>query len=156
MKCFRQTSVYSHKGMTLPEVVIVLTIIGILVAAAIPNFSSLIKNADSRSAARHASAFLRLARSTAITSNRQQQVVFNQNSYGIVAGTKPYAASFPSITNWNTMPASVKSNVVTTFQFTPDGVASLGTGTLDLMDDGTLRYQVIVSTTGRISVNGPL
>ncbi len=154
-QCWR-TGILSTKGFTLPEVIVVSVIIGVLAAIALPNFAGLIRNADSRSAARHAAAFLRLARSTAISTNTEQQVVFSANNYGMVAGTASYAASFPSITNWSTMPSRISTGAVTTVQFTPNGVASLGTSTVNINDDITLRFQVIVSPTGRISVTGPL
>jgi prepilin-type N-terminal cleavage/methylation domain-containing protein len=150
-----RTSIWSSKGVTLPEVLTVIGVIAILVVIAAPNFASLIRNADSRSASRHAASFLRLARSTAIVTNTAQQVVFNGNNYGMVAGTTSYAASFPSITIWNTMSSNISTGAGTTVQFTPNGVASLGTSTVDIKDNDILRFQVIVSPTGRINVNGP-
>ncbi len=156
MKHYQRTSVCSTKGYTLPEVLVVIVIMAVLVGIAAPNFASLIRNADSRSAARHAASFLRLARSTAIATNTEQQVVFSNNNYGMVAGTTCYSASFPAITSWNTMPTNISSGTGTTIQFTPNGVASLGERTVDIRDNGTLRYQIVVSPTGRISVNGPM
>ncbi len=152
-----RTMICSKKGFTLLEVIIVMVIIGILATIATPQFASLIRNADARSAARHAASFLRLARSTAIATNTEQQVVFNNSSYGMVAGTACYSASFPnSITDWNTLPGNISTGAVYTFQFTPNGVASFATSTVNINDNGILRFQVIVSPTGRINVNGPL
>ncbi len=155
MKYCRRT-IRSSKGVTLPEVIVVAAIIAILATIASPNLAALIRNADSRSAARHGAAFLSLARSTAISTNTEQQVVFNNRSYGMVAGTSSYAASFPSITSWNTMPVNISTGAVYTFQFTPNGVASGATSTVNINDNGITRFQVIVSPTGRINVNGPL
>jgi len=156
MRQRKQTSIWSSKGFSLPEVLTVIGVIAILAVIAIPNFASLLRNAESRSAARHAAAFLRLARSTAINTNTAQQVVFSANNYGMIAGTTSYAASFPSITIWNSMSSNISSGPAVTIQFTPNGVASLGTSTVDIKDNDILRFQVIVSATGRISVNGPM
>ncbi len=157
MKYRGRSRIYSSEGFTYIEMIVVIAMIAILAAIAAPNFASLIRNADSRSAARHAAAFLRLARSNAIATNTEQQVVFNNSSYGMVAGTSSYAASFPSpITNWTTLPSNISTGDVYTFQFTPNGVASGATSTVNINDNGITRFQVIVSPTGRINVNGPL
>jgi type IV fimbrial biogenesis protein FimT len=156
MKYHRRTGICSSKGYTFLELLAVIAIIAILAAIAAPNLASLIRNADSRSAARHAAAFLRLARSTAITTNRAQQVVFSGNNYGMAAGATSYTSSFPGITIWNTMPSNISTGAGTTVQFTPNGVATLGTSTVDIKDNDILRFRVIVSPTGRINVNGPM
>jgi hypothetical protein len=53
------------------------------------------------------------------------------------------------------MSSNISTGAGTTVQFTPNGVASLGTSTVDIKDNDILRFQVIVSPTGRINVNGP-
>jgi prepilin-type N-terminal cleavage/methylation domain-containing protein len=160
MRHCSRTSIRSAKGVTLIELIVVMVIIGILAAIAAPNFIALIRNADYRSTARHAASFLRQAKSTAITTNREQQVVLRANKYGMVASPQAFGtqtASWPAITIWNTMPVDVKTGATQTIQFTPNGIASLVTGTVNITDStGTNRYQIIVSSVGRISVIGPL
>jgi Tfp pilus assembly protein FimT len=142
------------------ELIVVMVLIGIIAAIAAPNFVALIRNADYRSTARHGASFLRQAKSTAITTNKEQQVVFTANKYGMVASPQAFGtqtASWPPITIWNTMPIDVKTGATQTIQFAPNGIASLVTGTVNITDSaGANRYQIIVTLTGRISVNGPL
>lgn len=163
------TIIRSAKGMTLPEVLTVCVIIAIMAAIATPYYIKWIQNTDYRSAARHAVSILRQAKSNAIATNREQQVVFmvknNRYSYATVGSPQSYAtptASWPGITStmWVPMPSEVKTGATKTIQFTPNGLMSSPTGTtactIPINDiGGTKRYDIIVSAAGRISINGP-
>jgi len=152
-----RTGILYNKGFTLIELVFVVVIIATLVAIASPRVIDYIRMADSRSAAFHSLSVLRRARSTAISTNLEQQVVFNNGTYGTIAGNQAFGATFPPIptSGWTTM-ALVSTGPITTIQFIPNGSASV-TGTVSINDNnGILRYQIVVSQTGRISMTGPL
>jgi len=158
MTC-RRKRIYSEKGFTLQELIVVMIIIGIVASIAFPSIISYTRYANARLAAREAVSLLRQAKSAAITTNTEQQVVFNNNQYGSVAGNQAYSSTFPLITNLTTMPSNISTNPVTTILFTPNGAATLFTGktsTVNINNNTTLCYQVIVTYTGRISANGPL
>lgn len=67
----------SRKGITLIELMIIVVIIGIVAAMAVPRFGRTISRLKFRNAARHMVSKLRLARSTAITNKGQFGVYFD-------------------------------------------------------------------------------
>jgi type IV fimbrial biogenesis protein FimT len=64
---------YNQRGFTLVELMIGVVIMGILLAAAIPNYKDWIQNAQIRTAAESISAGLQLARAEAIRRNKSVQ-----------------------------------------------------------------------------------
>ena len=63
------------RGVTLPELLVVITIIGLAVAVAVPAMTDSIRGARLRSAARQFEATLRAARIVAVTMQRDTQVL---------------------------------------------------------------------------------
>lgn len=79
----------SHKGFTLVEIMIVLVIMGIMAAIAVPNLKTYMAQRRLNGAVRQVFGDLMAARQRAITENRNIGVVFSSNnhSYTIFADT---------------------------------------------------------------------
>jgi prepilin-type N-terminal cleavage/methylation domain-containing protein len=74
---------FGHKGFTLVEVIVVVAIIGIMAAIAVPNFLSWLPNMRLNSAARDLYGIIMKAREEAAKRNNNCTIVFNQ----IIGGT---------------------------------------------------------------------
>ncbi len=81
--------VKNDRGMTLVELIVVMIIVGLLIAVAIPNFSAWRKNYQIRAESERVYMDLILARSTAIKNNNDVIVTFNEanDSYTILDDT---------------------------------------------------------------------
>jgi len=92
----RETTAREHvttaEGFTLIEVMVVVAIMGILIAVALPPFVNWRNSLGYRQTARGMTATLREAKSLAITRNVQQMVVFkpNSSSYRLLEGNRAY------------------------------------------------------------------
>ncbi|HUI44964.1 MAG TPA: GspH/FimT family pseudopilin [Nitrospirota bacterium] len=164
MKLENRTIIRSTKGYTLIELIFVIVLIAIMAALAVPYYMNWINNTDYRSAARHVASVLRQARSNAIATNKEQQVILqpvnNVYSYGTIASSlSSNTVSWPTITIWNALPLPPNAvpGPIETVQFTPNGLISTASCTIPINDSaGNAHYQVAVSSTGRITISGPL
>jgi prepilin-type N-terminal cleavage/methylation domain-containing protein len=158
MKHNSQTTILPQRGFTLVELLIVMGMMVVLMAIALPSFMQWRQGLNDRSTARHIASILRQARSTAITQNLEQQVRFDatiRQYSGLYKGNQSYNSwTWSTTESWTTIPSSVTIGPVgvTTIQFTPSG-ASSAPGTIDIKDSsGNVRFQVIVSASGQIQV----
>ncbi|HTP05656.1 MAG TPA: GspH/FimT family pseudopilin [Nitrospirota bacterium] len=139
--------VRSPKGFTLIELVMVMTIMGIVCAIALPPFLSWQKNLGYRTTARGVVAALREARSRAITDNQPHQVIID-------SANKQYRLA--DYTMWTSIAPEVSLNTGATttpyvVQYNPNGTSS--GGTINVQDTvGTQHFQIVVNTTGRVVV----
>lgn len=158
MKYSSRTAIRSEKGFSMMELMIVITLIGILIAIAAPSIIAYRQTLDYRTTARSIASILRQAKSQAIKNNLEQRVVISSAGYGIQAGDRAYnstSGGWGSTTNFTTIPSSVITTPLTTLQFTPNGTASFA-GTVHIQDTtGQNRFSVTVTSIGRISVTQP-
>ncbi len=145
----------TSRGFTLVELVIVVTIVLVLSALALPSFNQWYQNAAYRDTARNIMSELRQAKSQAIEKNVAQQVQFEAESYG----SSDVGSAITNTTKLD-LASQVTISPTINIQFTPMGIASTGTGTtatIYILDSsGKQRFSVQVEPTGRISVEGPL
>jgi prepilin-type N-terminal cleavage/methylation domain-containing protein len=139
--------VRSPKGFTLVELIMVMTILGIIVAMALPPYLQWRKSLEYRTTARGVVAALREARSRAITDNQPHQVVIDSaNRQYRLADYAMWTSLAPEV--------SLNTGATTTpyvVQYNPNGTSS--GGTINVRDlDGTQRFQIVVNTTGRVVV----
>ena len=87
-----------QQGFTLAEVIMVLAIIGILAAIAIPNFLSWLPNMRLKAAARDLYSSMQKARAEAIKTNRSHAIVFDTANNRYVLCSSPGADD-----NWSTL-----------------------------------------------------
>jgi len=139
------------RGFSLPELLVVLALIGIIAAMGVPFVNEQIRIAEVRSAADELGVHLRAARMIAV-SHRKDIVVTVTADPG---NTMSYEGT-EGITRTITMPARVKikSGSTATITFRSDG-SSLASSTVtaeSAVSDKTERWTLTVSTVGLVSV----
>lgn len=143
-------NVHSERGFTLPELMIVIVLLGILAAIAMPSWFGLINGKKAISAANQVSADMRLAHGTA--RNRLTTVQFQINTatncYKVVDGAQTKNRCLPEGSKFVTS--------VTVVEFRPDGTAQItGSGNVGVarQSASTSEYRIEINTqTSRVKV----
>jgi type II secretion system protein H len=156
----RNVQIYLPDGFTLIELLIVIALMGILLAIAIPPFLQWRQNLQYKEAADGLVAALRTARNSAISLNRQNRVEFKPSTAGhrITQGERAYnSTSWTTVKqDWSIAPVGVKMKTGTSctgtvdinVQFNPNGTASAET--ICIGDSTSPRYKIIIAASGRI------
>ena len=162
-------------GFSLVELVVVIAIIAIAAAMALPSFVQWREGLQYRQAGRDMTAFIRNARSRAISTNRQQRIELNiaNRSYHLRQGDRAIFSNWPVvaapgagadvvITTPRTSIASVNTEIICnpngTLEFpTVGGISNRITffdnQTSAVADLNSQRYRIDISITGRIRFN---
>lgn len=159
----------TSRGFTLIEMIIVVALIGILTAVAVPSIIQMRNSMNYRGASRDVASILRNARSLAISENREYQVDIDtaNRQYRLRRGDRVSgSANWTVIKDYVALPAGVTiaTSEPTSFFFRPNGAVafnpdtdgdSTNDETISIRDTGgTTKHTITISpTTGRIRVS---
>ncbi len=161
-------------GTTLVELIVVVSIVGVLFAIAVPNFLNTSKSMHLSSATSTMSGAIQSTRFKSVVSGCNYQLAFSQSNtnYQItgqtLSGNPPTcAASFTNVGSalpWSTS-GDVSLKASTTLQFSPNGTVTLSSGgstpctngiaCLILSNGSTTTSTIIVSGVGNVTVTSP-
>jgi type II secretion system protein H len=153
-------------GFTLIELLIVISMIAIISAFALPQFVQWRENLQYKQAADGILAALRTAKSNAVSHNIQNRLECNPagKRYRITEGDRSYnSATWTTVKqDWTTVPQNVTiktgncdSSDDKDFLFNPNGTASAAGNKICIMDNSSTKYVVTVANSGRIRCAKP-
>lgn len=147
-------------GFTMLEMMIIVVIIGIVAALAVPSFLSSTPRLKARTEARNVLNMMRLARSKAISEGSQYGVFVDtgNNRYFMFKDIiNPVAMSYEVGDSVVTGPFDIPGDVIPTSSFSDDVVVFMSTGrasesggfTFDISDGGVQYTASVLASTGR-------
>jgi general secretion pathway protein H len=142
----------AQAGVTLLELLIVLSIMAIVAALVVPMFGSGVSNTDLKSAARQVAAGLRLARSEAVAKRQDTRVMLDLEHRTFQVERDSHVHALPRELEMKlfTAQSDLVSDRVGAIRFFPDGGSNGGRVTLA---SGERKYEVDIDwLTGRVAI----
>jgi len=140
------------RGVTLLELLIVLSIMAVVAAMVVPMFGSGVSTAELKGAARQVAAGLRLARSEALATRQETRVVLDLERRTFTAEPQRHEHALPRAIELKlfTAQSDLVSERVGAIRFFPDGGSNGGRVTLAV---GERKYDVDVDwLSGRVAI----
>lgn len=145
-----------NKGFSFVELVIVIAIIAIVVAIAVPNFMAYRDNADLREAVQDVVSDIQLSKERAVSESVQYTITFND------PGANQYTIRGGAVNQVKTVGANSAMIIITGVpSFFPAGTPTLTLDTRGTMGNGIVRLKhtrrapiarITTTTTGRVQV----
>jgi general secretion pathway protein H len=151
-RCVRSPLGQRVAGVTLLELLVVLSIMAVVAALVLPLLGGGVSTGELKGAARQVAAGLRLARSEALATRRETQVVMNleQRSFHVTRDGREHALPRQIEIKLFTAQSDLVSDKVGAIRFFPDGGSNGGRVTLGA---GERKYNVDVDwLTGRVAI----
>lgn len=139
-------------GLTLLELIVVIAILGMVAAIAIPQYNKVLDNVRLESDAKKMASVLQYARQEAVNSGADQVIYFYPQStkYSVLHGDTYW---FNSGITYGGIPNFKKKDLKPACIFTPSGVPShAGTATLQNRQ-GKVLYIIVSAVAGRVRVS---
>jgi general secretion pathway protein H len=140
------------RGLTLLELLIVLSIMAVVAAMVVPMFGGGVSTAELKGAARQVAAGLRLARSEALATRQETRVLLDLERRAFKADPEPRERALPRAIELKlfTAQSDLVSDRVGAIRFFPDGGSNGGRITLAA---GERKYDVDVDwLSGRVAI----
>jgi general secretion pathway protein H len=142
----------SARGVTLLELLIVLSIMAIVAAMVMPMFGSGVSSSEMKSAARQIAAGLRVARSDALVTRQEKRLTFDleQRTFQVEGNPKQHALPKQLEMKLFTAQRDLVDEKVGAIRFYPDGGSNGGRVTIAA---GERKYEIDVDwLTGRVAI----
>ena len=142
----------AERGFTLVEMMVVLAILALVLAVVPPLFSNSVSTATLRAAARDVASGLRVARSEAITFNKEVRFRLDLETGSFTIGEQETAVSLPPevVVVMFTATSEILDGRAGAIRFFTDGSSTGGGITLTAEDR---KYEILVDwLTGRVSI----
>ncbi|HWO42648.1 MAG TPA: GspH/FimT family pseudopilin [Candidatus Eisenbacteria bacterium] len=140
----------NEAGLTISELMVAVSILGILVAIGMPNFLSTLPDLRLNDAARQVATDLQQIRMKAIAQNIPYQATFSTGSYVLKRCTNAACSATTNDSGDIVLPEGITISTAITAQFQPRGTASNNyTVTLS---NGSAQKWVCVRTVGRVRI----
>ena len=142
------------KGWTLLELIIVVTVLGLLSGLAIPTYRSQIKNANLKSAKSNILSNLKLAQSKALSERTLYRVKFDASTKTYQIGSDPNRDGIFTYETTQNLPQGISFTTASTyFEFSPDHTINTpASGVTITNGDANIRFFMPSATGYRIEV----